>query len=203
MFITFEGGEGAGKSTQVKLLAEYLRQKGRDVMITREPGGTEGGKKIRELLMDPSMPDWDPMTEYMLLLADRKHHVGTVILPALAQGTWVISDRFQDSSWVYQGWVKGLDLDKMNVIYDLVLESFYPDLTFVLDVPWELAQERIRLRGNSQDRFEREQSDFHQKIREGFLQLSHKCAHRKIVCIRAQDNPQEVHEQIVMQGNFV
>lgn len=202
MFITFEGGEGAGKSTQIQFLSKFLIQKGISHITTREPGGTEGGRLIRNLLIDPTMPDWDAMTEYMLLLADRRYHIESKIKPAMQLGEWVISDRFQDSSVVYQGWGKGLNLESLSRIYKEVIGDFYPDTTFILDLPIQVSQERVQKRGGQIDRFEREKQDFHEKIRQGYLAIAQQYPERCRI-IDATQSPENIAQDILQSLNLV
>lgn len=199
MFITFEGGEGVGKTTQIKRLAEILQNMGKHVLVTREPGGTAGGLEIRRLLTDNHMPDWDPMAEYMLLLADRKHHVQTVVLPALEEGAWVLCDRFQDSSVVYQGWVKGLDLDRLDAIYKLVMNNFWPNLTFVFDAPVDVAFQRVKVRGQALDRFESQDRTFHEKVRHAYLALAQRYPERAFHYIDVDDTVDNITHKIIQQ----
>ncbi len=133
-FITFEGGEGVGKSTQLNLVANRLREKGYDVVVTREPGGTPLGEKIREVLLKGDVDKMDPMTEALLFTAIRKNHVSKVIKPALEAGKIIISDRYVDTTFAYQGFAHGLGISKMKELYNLAVGDFYPDLTIIFDV---------------------------------------------------------------------
>ncbi len=176
-FITFEGGEGAGKSTQIKLLAETLRGRGIAVVTTREPGGAPGAEEIRRLVVEGEPGRWDPLTESLLFTAARREHVLRTIRPALAQGTWVLSDRFADSTVAYQGYAQGVPLDKLATLYEVAIGDFEPDLTLVLDMPVEEGLKRAKARGGGEDRFERMGYEFHEKMRRGYLEI-------------AQSNPQ-------------
>ena len=167
-FITFEGGEGVGKSTQVKLLAEFLQGQGHEVVITREPGGTVGAEKIREVLL---FHKFLPIEEVLLNFAARIDHVENLIKPALARGAYVLCDRFFDSTYVYQGYAKGLDLEFIDKIRELTLGSFAPDLTFVLDIAPEQGVSRAMSRGNN-NHYDNENMEFHQKVRDGFLHIA-------------------------------
>jgi len=175
-FITFEGGEGGGKSTQVKLLAEALRHQGFRVVMTREPGGAPAAEDIRELLVSGAVERWSPMAEVLLNYAAREMHVTKTIRPALDRGDWVISDRFADSTMAYQGYGGGIDLDRIAAIHSSVLDNFKPDATFVLDLPAEEGLERAGRRmietKSNEDRFERMGRDFHTRLREGFLSIA-------------------------------
>jgi dTMP kinase len=178
MFITFEGIEGSGKTTQIKLLVSALRAKGFDCVPTREPGATEIGKKIRAILLDSNHTAMLPITELLLYEADRAQHVREVIEPALAAKKVVVSDRFFDATTVYQGYARGYDLKAIEQMHRMVLGQLKPDLTIVLDLPVDLglerAWERIRNQGGrlSEDRFEKEDLVFHEKVREGYLTLA-------------------------------
>jgi len=174
--ITFEGGEGGGKSTQVKLLADTLTQHGHRVVTTREPGGAPAAEDIRELLVSGAVERWSPMAEVLLNYAAREMHVATTIRPALARGDWVISDRFSDSTMAYQGYGGGIDLDRIAAIHKAVLGDFKPDATFILDIPAEEGLERAGRRmietKSNEDRFERMGRDFHGRLRDGFLSIA-------------------------------
>lgn len=170
-FITFEGGEGVGKTTQVELLAETLRARGLNVTTTREPGGSPGAEDIRELLLDPSA-DWTPASETLLHFAARANHYTTLIAPTLKRGEWVICDRFADSTRAYQGYGMGLELSAIETLYELALGDFEPDLTLILDIPAEVAAERLRKREGAPDRYERMDMAFHRRLRDGFLDIA-------------------------------
>ncbi len=171
-FITFEGGEGAGKSTHVRLLAEALRAAGMAVVETREPGGSPGADEIRELLVHGEVGRWDPVSEALLHFAARRDHVTRVIGPALAAGTWVISDRFADSTMAYQGYGHGLGREKIAALYALVVGETRPDLTLVLDLPVAEGLARSHARAADQDhgedRYENMDVAFHERLRDGF-----------------------------------
>jgi len=163
-FIAFEGGEGCGKSTQATLLARSI-----GAVLTREPGGTELGTRLRDLLLDPLVGDIDPRAEALLMAADRAHHVATVIRPALAAGDHVVSDRFAASSLAYQGFGRGLSLDEVREISEWATGGLWPDLTVLLDVPVEVAAARL---GTDLDRFEQADDGFHRRVVEGFRSLA-------------------------------
>lgn len=171
-FITFEGGEGAGKSTQTRLLAGHLKGQGIDVLTTREPGGSPGAEAIRDLLVTGDPDRWDPTSEALLNFAARRDHVETIIKPALAKGTWVVSDRFSDSTTVYQGIAGKLGEDAITALEQLTLAGFKPDLTLVLDIPVDVGLARSRARhsasGSTEDRYENMGKDFHEVLRGGF-----------------------------------
>lgn len=163
-FITFEGMDGAGKSTHLAWFADALRQRGLDVVITREPGGTQLGEQLREILLHQSM---GICTEAMLMFAARLEHIERIIKPALRAGKWVVSDRFSDASFAYQGGGRGMDWQKLRQLEQWVHPDLQPDLTLFFDVPVEVA--KLRLANNvSPDRFEQEQSDFFERVRAGY-----------------------------------
>ena len=176
-FITIEGGEGVGKSTQIDAVRAQLANAGIDVVLTREPGGTERAEEIRELLLTPSDEPMPQMCELLLMFAARATHVENVIKPALACGTWVICDRFTDASYAYQGGGRGMDAATIAALENMVQGELRPDLTLLLDAPIELAMARARQRnvelGNALgDRFEREQSEFFQRVRAAYLRIA-------------------------------
>ena len=171
-FITLEGGEGAGKSTQQRRLADWLRRGGREVVETREPGGSPGAEEIRKLLVTGAAGRWDAVTEALLHFAARRDHLRQTIEPALARGSWVVCDRFADSTLAYQGYGHGLGRAPVEALYALVVGSLKPDLTLVLDLPVAegLARARRRNGGGTQqeDRYEQMDLGFHERLRAGF-----------------------------------
>lgn len=175
LFITLEGVEGSGKTTQAGLLAEALRQSGRRATVTHEPGATHAGKAIRAIFLDPAV-SLNVAAELLLVLADRAQHVQEELKPALARGEFVISDRYSDSTVAYQGYGRGFDLKLLAELNRLASDSVTPDLTIVLDCPVEIGLARTRARQNrgpqGLDRFEGEQAEFHRKVREGFLAIA-------------------------------
>jgi len=172
-FITFEGGEGAGKSTQIRRLADALEKAGLTVTVTREPGGSGGAEKIRDILLDPNA-DWDPPTEALLHFAARADHYTTKIAPALRAGDWVLCDRFADSTRAYQGYGLGLDMKAIETLYEIALDDFEPDLTIILDIPVETGVKRMLERGADPDRYEKMDAAFHERLRQGFLDIAQK-----------------------------
>jgi dTMP kinase len=180
LFISFEGGEGSGKTTQINRLAQALVKEGHKVQTTREPGGTPEAEKIRSLLVQRDGGNWSPLSEVLLLFAARTLHVEKVIKPALESGKIVISDRFTDSTRAYQGYGHGLPLEKIEEIDRAVLEGFKPDLTFILDIDAAagLARSERRLAGEhfmgarTEDRFEKLELEFHERLRAGFLSIA-------------------------------
>lgn len=164
-FITLEGIDGAGKSTHLNWLAERLRSQGKSVLVTREPGGTPLGEALRELLLHQAM---HLETEALLMFAARREHLDKVILPALHEGTWVISDRFTDASFAYQGGGRGLDESKLKTLEQWVQQDLQPDLTLLFDVTLEVSRQRLSANA-SLDRFEQEKQDFFQRVRDAYL----------------------------------
>lgn len=171
-FITFEGGEGAGKSTQVRILAERLRGAGQEVVATREPGGSEGAEAIRALLVTGDPDRWSATSETLLMYAARRDHIERTIRPALERGAWVISDRFADSTRAYQGAGGQAPRGLVAAMETFVLEDTRPDLTLVLDLPVEQGLERAGLRGGAEARFEAKGLSFHLRLREAFLEIA-------------------------------
>ena len=173
-FITFEGVDGAGKSTHIASFADTLRQHGKTVITTREPGGTVLGERLRALLLHEPM---DLETEALLMFAARREHLAQVIMPALTRGDWVISDRFTDATFAYQGGGRGMSLDKLSQLEQWVHGDLQPDLTLLFDVPLEVARERLQ-RTRDLDKFEQEQDDFFVRVRQVYLQRAEAFPHR-------------------------
>jgi dTMP kinase len=171
-FITLEGGEGAGKSTQISLLAAHLRTLGIEVVETREPGGAPGAERIRELLIDGPTDRWDGVTEALLHFAARREHVGRTILPALERGAWVVCDRFADSTRAYQGYGLGVAKEVIETLYRQTVGSLKPDLTVILDLPVEEGLRRAGQRRTGGTRYERMDAAFHMRMRDGFLEIA-------------------------------
>jgi dTMP kinase len=166
-FITLEGIDGAGKSTHHQWLVEYLRERGKEVVCTREPGGTALGEQLRTLLLNEPM---HRETEVLLMFAARREHIAEVIEPALQRGVWVISDRFTDASFAYQGGGRGVPLSKLGILEAWVQEGLTPDLTLLFDLAPTIAQGRLRAAGNAPDRFEKEREEFFARVRDAYLQ---------------------------------
>lgn len=199
LFISFEGVDGAGKTTQIAKFCDYLTDQKVNFIQTREPGGTEVGKAIRKLLLEGDGEKLDALSELLLFSADRHEHIRTKISPALSNNQWVITDRFADSTRVFQSAARGLELDTVTTITDLAVGKIWPDLTFILDMPYEAALARKGVQaaeGLTETRFENEGAAFHKKIRQGFLDLA---AERPKRCkiIDADATPEEVHTRIV------
>lgn len=197
-FITLEGGEGSGKSTQVKRLAAALEAKGIVALTTREPGGSPGAEEIRALLVQGEPGRWDPLTETLLLYAARADHMRRVIGPALLAGKWVISDRFNDSSFVYQGVGRGVARETIRRIDSVVLDDFKPDFTLVLDIDVESGLKRAGARGGKETRFENFDRDFHERLRQGFIEIAKRHPDR-CALIDATGAPDEVAAAIWAQ----
>jgi dTMP kinase len=195
-FITFEGGEGAGKSTQARRLAAWLSEQGVPVLLTREPGGSAGAEAIRALLLDGS--GFDPVAEAMLMFAARREHVVATIRPALAAGMWVISDRFADSTHAYQCHGQGVPGEVYRRLAELALEGMAPDLTLVLDLPAEAGMARAASRGVAADRYERLDPGFHARVRAGFLAIA-AAEPARCAVVEAAGGPDEVFAGVIAE----
>jgi dTMP kinase len=198
--ISFEGIEGCGKSTQVKLAAAFLEEQGFKVLLSREPGATAMGREIRRLLLSPDfLPE--TLTELLLYLADRREHVQKMIQPHVEQGFLVLVDRYIDSTWVYQGYARDGDLDLIDRMNELVTGGLYPRRTFLLDCPPEIGLQRARKRNlgdgsrGTEDRFEQLDMGFHRRVREGFLLLARQHPDRFVVLDAARD-VEAIHRQV-------
>jgi dTMP kinase len=178
MFITFEGIEGSGKTTQIERVYHYLKEQGRDIVMTREPGGTDIGQKIRAILLDPENQDLDPMAELLLYFADRAQHLNKKIKKQLAAGKSVLCDRYYDATLAYQGYARGLNIQTIEELHRLLFNDFKPDLTFLLDLPPQVGLDRAWSQLNSgartgkEARFEAEALKFHESVRQGYLALA-------------------------------
>jgi dTMP kinase len=186
-FITLEGGEGSGKSTQTKRLAKALEAKGHSVLVTREPGGSPGAEEIRALLVTGAPGRWDALTETLLVYAARADHVGRTIGPALIAEQWVVCDRFTDSTYAYQGAGRGLARETIRRIDSLVLDDFKPDLTLMLDLDVETGLKRASSRGGAESRFENFDRDFHERLRQAFLEIAKRNPDRCVLIDATQD----------------
>lgn len=195
-FITFEGGEGAGKSTQVRLLADTLRQLGHKVIETREPGGSPGAEAIRELLVNGGTDRWSGTSESLLNYAARRDHIDRTIIPALEEGAWVICDRFADSTMAYQGYGHELGTEWVSDLHMLVLGDFKPDLTMVFDIAPEQGLKRANSRSDTEDRYERMETSFHDRLRVGFLAIASNEPDRCVV-LDASGTIDDIHAQIL------
>lgn len=204
LFITLEGGEGTGKSTQVKLLQQSLAAAGVDALTTREPGGTDQAERIRNLLIQRDAGHFDALTEALLMMSARREHLVNKIWPALEKGQWVISDRFADSTRAFQGYGMGLGQEVIEKIYALIADDFQPDLTFIFDIDPELGLKRslkkLTVTTNkteaTEDRYERMGLPFHQRLRKGFLDIAKKFPERCVIIDATQDI-QAIHRQVL------
>jgi dTMP kinase len=203
MFITFEGIEGCGKTTQMERFAENLKKHGIPLITTFEPGGTRIGEDVRRILLDARNKDLSPLAELILIAADRAQHVDQVIKPALDQGKWVICDRFVDATVAYQGIARGQDMRLIQILNEKTSLGIRPDMTFLLDCPVETGLERAIKRNEApahqgQDRFEREAMDFHNKVRKGYLDLANQEKERFVI-IDASLSEDEIEKEIFRQ----
>lgn len=191
MFVTFEGIEGSGKSTLAASVAQALASAGREVVVTREPGGTPLGEAVREIFLRPGLAV-GPMAEALLINASRSHLVSEVIKPALARGKDVLCDRFVDSTLAYQGYGRGLPLELLRVMCAGAAEGLEPDLTLLIDVPYDVSRSRLRGRGSRTDRVEAEDVAFHERVRGGYLELAR--SDSRIVAIDGTRPPRDVFD---------
>lgn len=204
VFITLEGGEGTGKSTQVKMLGAALSAAGVDAVLTREPGGTDQAERIRNLMIQRDAGNFDPLTEAMLMMSARREHLVNRIWPSMEQGKWVVSDRFVDSTRAFQGYGMGLDQGLIDRIYSMIAGEFQPDLTFVFDIDAEkglsrsLKQLAVTADKNesTEDRYERMGVPFHSRLRQGFLEIAKRFPNRCVIIDAAQDIA-TIHGQIL------
>ncbi len=197
LFITFEGADGCGKTTQMNLLAEYLKKQGREVVLTREPGSKGLGEKIREILLnyDGEVSD---RCESFLFLADRAQNIDTIVNPAVDAGKIVLCDRHTDSSVAYQGYGRGLDIERINMLNNLATNGKKPDITFVFDIDTETSMKRV---GKEKDRMESAGFEFHTKVRNGYLEIAKKEPER-IKVIDASKSIEEIHQEVLSYLNF-
>ena len=200
-FITFEGGDGSGKTTQLKVIENYLRARGRSCLSTREPGGTSLGQLIRQVLLEVGTQSITSPTELFLYLADRAQHMHEVVIPALKQGKIVLCDRHTDSTLAYQGYGRGIDLSLLRSLNDIANEGIKPDLTLLFDCPAEIGLSRTVQRqpqtssGRNEDRFEREKIEFHERVRAGFLELA-RAEPNRFRIVDAARSAEEVGEEV-------
>ena len=197
LFITFEGADGCGKTTQMNLLAEYLKKQGREVVLTREPGSKGLGEKIREILLnyDGEVSD---RCESFLFLADRAQNIDTIVNPAVDAGKIVLCDRHTDSSVAYQGYGRGLDIERINMLNNLATNGKKSDITFVFDIDTETSMKRV---GKEKDRMESAGFEFHTKVRNGYLEIAKKEPER-IKVIDASKSIEEIHQEVLSYLNF-
>lgn len=198
LFITFEGADGCGKSTQMKLLAEYLQENGFEVLLTREPGGKGLGEKVREILLnyDGEVSD---RCESFLFLADRAQNIDIIVNPAVNSGKIVLCDRHIDSTVAYQGYGRGLDIDRINMLNNLATNGKKPDLTFVFDIDVETSMQRV---GSEKDRMESAGQEFHNRVRNGYLELA-KQEPQRIKVLDAKKSIEEIHKNVVEIFNSI
>ena len=204
-FITFEGGEGSGKSTQARFLHEALRRRGVDVLLTREPGGSPFAEQVRELILNPSIAPHTTLSEALLFYAARADHLHKIIRPALGVGRWVICDRYSDSTRVYQCDAGGLPLEIFNALEQMVVALTFPDLTFILDVPADVGLSRVATRrlaqalsGEAPDSFEKRDVVFHERLREGYLAIA-KAEPQRCQVIDGTATPDAIFAQVWAQ----
>ena len=194
-FISFEGGEGAGKTTQIRRLCERLTPRVGEVVLTREPGGSPGAEALRELLVRGDTDRWSPVSETLILYAAREDHLERLIRPALTRGAWVLSDRFADSTRAYQGAGGGASAVFIAALEEAVVGDAHPDLTLILDLPVGEGLARAAARGGGEERFERKGRAFHERLRQGFLEIARDEPQRCVV-VDAAASPDEVAAQI-------
>ncbi len=196
-FISIEGIEGAGKSTQMSFIQSYLEQQGKTVVVTREPGGTKLGEQIRTLLLTPREEGMSHDAELLLMFAARAEHIEQKIKPALDRGDWVLCDRFVDATFAYQGGGRGIDVKRIESIADWTLKDIHTDLTLLFDLPVEVGQARVLERNADKDRFEQEKSAFFEKIRQCYLNRADKEPERLKVIDASQDL-EHVQQQVIV-----
>lgn len=202
MFITLEGIEGSGKTTQIPRIVDYLNEKGLDCFVTREPGGTKIGEKIRGIVLDPESNDLTPLAELLLYMADRAQHIASVVAPMLAKGKTILCDRYFDATMVYQGYARGLDINMIDRLHGMVLNNLKPDVTILLDLPVQLGLSRAwkqiksGSRSDMETRFEEEKLAFHEKVRAGYLALAQREKER-IQVVDASGDEEQVLREIV------
>ena len=199
LFITFEGIEGCGKTTQIELFADHLRKEGKEVLLTREPGGTAIGDEIRKILLKPEHTKMSPKAELLLYAAARAQHVAEKIRPATQQGTIVLSDRYADASTAYQGGARKLSLDLLKSLHQLATDNLMPNITFLLDLPANVGLGRARSRNEAtghEDRFENEELAFHEIVRAGYLNIA-RAEPKRVIVINASHGVDEIHSEII------
>jgi len=195
-FLSIEGIEGAGKSTQLRFIDQYLTQQGISVVVTREPGGTPLGEQIREVLLTPRPSGMSVDAELLLMFAARVEHVQQKILPALARGEWVLSDRFVDASFAYQGAGRKIATERIQQLADWALQGVHTDMTFLFDLPVATGQQRVMQRGKEKDRFEQEKSDFFEMVRACYLTRA-EAEPQRLKIIDANQPIEQIQQQLV------
>ncbi len=194
-FISLEGIEGAGKSTQLRFIADYLRTKDIDVLVTREPGGTQLGEQIRELLLTPRDEKMVDDAELLLMFAARVQHIQQKILPALSSGQWVVSDRFVDATFAYQGGGRQISHERIESLANWSLQGVTTNLTFLFDLPVKLGLDRVGRRGNAKDRFEQEKNSFFDLVRQRYLQVA-EAEPERVKIIDASQSVDNIQQQL-------
>ena len=194
-FITIEGGEGTGKTTQIKLLEIFLKKKKIKFITTREPGGSKGAEKIRKLILKSNQNDWSPMTEALLHISARSDHLEKKIKPNLKKGIWVICDRFRDSTMAYQGYGNGLKLDVLEMLQESIFDKLNADLTIILDTLPNISLSRARKRKNGNQKYENMGINFHKKVRKGFIEIAKKNK-KRCKLLSANDDRREINKKI-------
>ncbi len=197
-FITFEGVEGSGKTTQMNMLHAHLIRMNVDVVATHEPGGTRLGEEIRRILLDPSFKEMHPFTEAVLYAADRAQHVHEVIKPALDEGKVVLCDRYIDSSLAYQGVARRVGMEGVQNLNEWVTDDLYPDLTFLLEIPYAVGLKRLEKRKRSLDRMEGQPPSFHEQVQEAYRTLARFYPSR-FVLLNGADKPEEIHHRVMQE----
>ena len=192
-FISFEGGEGCGKTTQLKLLAETLTLKGLSLITTRELGGTPGAEALRPVMQSGDTDRWDAVSEALIVYAGRHDHTVRKIKPTLAAGQWVLSDRYFDSSWVYQGYAAGQPIENLKTIQNIAIGDFKPDLTLIFDIDVETSMARV---GKEKDRMESAGKEFFERVRQGYLKIAQNEPNR-VKVINSVDSIENIHKQVV------
>ncbi len=195
IFITFEGPDGSGKTTQIKLLEKYFEEKGYDILITREPGGTDISEQIRSVILDKNNTEMDNVTEALLYAASRAQHVAELIKPALIEGKAIICDRFVDSSIVYQGIGRNLGIDFVKKINDMAIRGTEPDITFLMKVSPKVGLSR-KFSSDECNRLDMEKLDFHDQVYQGYLELE-RLYPKRIIGIDASNSIEEIHGEII------
>ena len=195
-FITIEGGEGTGKTTQIKLLEIFLKKKKIKFITTREPGGSKGAEKIRKLILKSNQNDWSPMTEALLHISARSDHLEKKIKPNLKKGIWVICDRFRDSTMAYQGYGNGLKLDVLEMLQESIFDKLNADLTIILDTLPNISLSRARKRKNGNQKYENMGINFHKKVRKGFIEIEKKNK-KRCKLLSANDDRREINKKII------
>lgn len=196
LFFAFEGIDGCGKSTQIQLLEDALIQAGYEIVRIREPGGTDAGEEIREVILKPRPEGLHSITELLLYSAARAQLMNQVVKPALAEGKAVLADRFAWSTLAYQGFGRGLDIAEIEKLIELAVDGAWPTQTFILDLPVSASRERQAIRGEAADRMELEDNEFFEKVRQGYLHVA-KSHPDKVQCLSAQQTIEEIHESIM------